>query len=622
MYTFAKPSVLRETKMTLSGTSNRPSHRGGSIARSFGSTALVAILISLALVVPASTFAQVVNVVHNYAGADAGDWGGQKGAVIGPPDDTCANMGAVDKVNLVSNFGFNIPLDAEITEVRAYTKAGAASAQVVDVQLASDATIDPPETIGTVVGYPFPDVGSGNCAVTTVSNVGNGLEFWGLVTLDPADVNDPAFGMVFTKVATSEIKVDSICMQVQYLTDAGPAIAEGCFSAPFTVNKTYSDSNTDPVSVSLTCSDGTVLPPTGMAAPGLPAVFSVNDYDAMATPTCTATEDVPPGYEGDEADCLDVDLLGDGECTIANSVRSATFQVFKDFSPDNASAVPMTLICTSGIVSPATADASEGSPAVFTVTAFDPGTTCTATEVPIPGYVADDTDCQNGDLITDGGTTQCTITNTLRSDDFTVNKTYDDGTTDPVSVSLECDNGTVTNSPQDAAPGSPAVFTVEGHLGDPNCTATEIVPEGYIGDESDCFSVALVSDGVCTINNMVRAEQFVVQKTYDDGTTDPVSVSLECSEGTVANSPQDAAPGAPAVFDVTGYEGDPTCTATEIVPDGYDGDESNCVSVPLLDVGTCCGPEDLRRRHYRPGERQPGMLRRYGCQFAAGCGAR
>jgi hypothetical protein len=219
MFTFAKPSVLRETKMTFSGTSNRPSHRGGSPARSFGSTALVVILLSLALVVPASTFAQVVNVVHNYAGADAGDWGGAKGAVIGPPDDACANMGAKDKVNLVSNFGFSIPGTATITEVRAYTKAGASTVQTVDVQLASDATVDPPVTIGSVVDYPFPGVGSGNCANTIVSNVGNGLEFWGLVTLAPAVVNSSTFGMVFTKVETSEIKVDSICMQIEYFTE-------------------------------------------------------------------------------------------------------------------------------------------------------------------------------------------------------------------------------------------------------------------------------------------------------------------------------------------------------------------------------------------------------------------
>jgi len=594
---FAKPSVLREKKMTFFGTSFRSSNRKAVSARSHGSAALILLLVSFTLMLSSTAFAQVFNVTSGYAGAEAGDWS-QGGTVTGPADDSCVNMGAVGKENNVFSFGFNIPLDATITELRAYTKAGANSPQIVGVQLASDASVVPPVTIGNLVPFPFPDVGSGSCAATVVSDVGNGLGFWGLGSLDPAVVNSPNFGMLFIKQETSSIKVDSICMQINYETDTGPAVAEGCFSAGFTVEKTYDDGNTDPVSVSLTCTDGTVLPPSALAAPGSPAVFSVNDFDPQGTPLCTATEVVPEGYEGDESDCVDVDLFADGTCTIANSLIAATFEVYKDFIPDNPALVPMTLECTTGVVSPPTADASEGSPAVFTVTGFDPGATCTATEVPIPGYIVDDTDCQDGDLITAGGTSQCTITNTLRSDNFTVNKTYDDGNTDPVSVSLACENGTVINSPQDAAPGAPAIFTVEGHLGDPNCTATEVVPDGYIGDESDCANVALVSDGECTINNLVRSDQFVVQKTYDDGNTDPVSVSLVCSDGDVTVSPLDAAPGAPAVFDVTGYVGDPTCTATEVVPAGYDGNETDCLNVPLLADGTCTIANSLRTAEF------------------------
>jgi len=583
--------------MSRTGTSNRLLKLVDPPARSGVLWVTLTALLSFGLLATSSAFAQIENVTHRYAGADAGDWS-QGGTVIGPADDSCVNMGAVGKENNVYNFGFNIPLDATITEVRAYTKAGANSPQIVGVQLASDASVIPPVTIGNLVPFPFPDVGAGNCASTVVSNVGNGIGFWGLGSLAPATVNSPDFGMLFIKQETSSIKVDSICMQISYETDTGPAVAEGCFSAPFTVEKTYDDGNTDPVSVSLTCSDGSVLPASALAAPGSPAVFSVNDFDPEGTPLCTATEVVPEGYSGDESDCVDVDLFADGTCTIANSLIAATFEVYKDFIPNNPAQVSMTLTCTSGTVSPPSANASEGSPAVFTVEGFDPGATCTATEVPIPGYIANETDCQDGDLITDGGTSQCTITNTLRSDDFTVNKTYDDGNTDPVSVSLTCDNGTVVASPLDAAPGAPAVFTVTGHLGDPNCTATEVVPDGYIGDQSDCAGVALVSDGECTINNMVRSDQFVVQKTYDDGSTVPVSVSLTCSDGDVTVSPLDAAPGAPAVFEVTGYEGDPTCTATEVVPAGYDADQTDCVSVALLADGTCTIANSLRTAEF------------------------
>ena len=161
-------------------------------------TLVFALTLIFWMLIPVTASAQVDNIVHGYAGAETGDWGGKNGAVIGPADNSCANMGAVGKVNLVSNFGFSIPLDATITEVRAFTKAGAGSVQNVDVQLASNAAVEPPTTIGNVVQYPFPDVGSGNCASTIVSDIGNGLGFWGLGSLDPAVVNSTNFGMVFT----------------------------------------------------------------------------------------------------------------------------------------------------------------------------------------------------------------------------------------------------------------------------------------------------------------------------------------------------------------------------------------------------------------------------------------
>jgi hypothetical protein len=320
----------------------------------------------------------------------------------------------------------------------------------------------------------------------------------------------------------------------------------------------------------------------------------------MGSPVCTATEDVPPGYIDDQTDCVNVNLLDDGECTIANSLRTATFLVAKDFVDEtNPMAVPMTLTCTSGTVMPEMANATEGNPAEFTVTGFEPGATCTATEAPVYGYIPNDTDCQDGDPIADGETSQCTITNTLRRANLTVSKVFGGEEPHPesVSVSLDCSDGTVTASPLPAAPGDPAVFEVTGFEGDPNCQATEDPVPGYVEDQTDCFSVALVSDGACTITNTKRTDQFVVMKTYDEG-SEPVSVSLECSSGEVTNSPQDAAPGEAAFFDVVGYEGDPTCTATEVVPPGYDADQDDCQNVPLLDVGECTISNTLRRANF------------------------
>ena len=136
-------------------------------------------------------------------------------------------------------------------------------------------------------------------------------------------------------------------------------------------------------------------------------------------------------------------------------------------------------------------------------------------------------------LVADGA---CNIVNTLRSADFVVEKYYSDDNTDPVSVSLTCSDGTVTASPLDAAPGSPAMFEVTGYEGEPTCTATEDVPAGYDGDETDCVAVPLLADGTCTIANSLRTVEFTVTKEYSDGNTDPVSVSLTCSDGDVTVS--------------------------------------------------------------------------------------
>ena len=73
-------------------------------------------------------------------------------------------------------------------------------------------------------------------------------------------------------------------------------------------------------------------------------------------------------------------------------------------------------------------------------------------------------------------------------------------------VELHCTSGNVNATYLYASPGNAAVFEVTGFSGDPNCTATEEVPQGYVGDESDCQSVPLLAMGDCVMVNVV-AEQ-------------------------------------------------------------------------------------------------------------------
>ena len=85
----------------------------------------------------------------------------------------------------------------------------------------------------------------------------------------------------------------------------------------------------------------------------------------------------------------------------------APFTVAKNFSDDSPAGVTMSLTCTSGVVTPLTAIATEAIPASFTVSGFLGAPTCTATEAVPPGYTANQTGCAGVPLTTGA----CTIVN-------------------------------------------------------------------------------------------------------------------------------------------------------------------------------------------------------------------
>lgn len=192
------------------------------------------------------------------------------------------------------------------------------------------------------------------------------------------------------------------------ITDAAPLNFAGC-SAPasVTVSKDFSDNSPAAVLVNLSCTSGTVASTPLNASEGAPAVFNVGGADIVGT-TCTAMETVPTGYIANQANCVDV-ALGDS-CTIINTAILGidTITVNKDFVPDSASTVEVSLTCTSGLVSITPLPASETAPAIFTVTGASPGTTCVATETVPAGYAANQADCTSVAL-----NGSCTITNFL-----------------------------------------------------------------------------------------------------------------------------------------------------------------------------------------------------------------
>jgi hypothetical protein len=180
--------------------------------------------------------------------------------------------------------------------------------------------------------------------------------------------------------------------------------------ATFVVEKDFRPDAGSGVGVGLTCTSGSVSPLSATASEGVPAEFTIVGAEPGAT--CTAVEiGWPSQYEPDESDCAAVGIADDqtSRCTLVNTVIDATFSVYKDFVPDSAAGVEVSLACSSGSVSPATVTASEASAAVFTVSGYQPGaTTCTATETVPAGYSADVTDCQAVLL----SVASCTIVNT------------------------------------------------------------------------------------------------------------------------------------------------------------------------------------------------------------------
>lgn len=173
--------------------------------------------------------------------------------------------------------------------------------------------------------------------------------------------------------------------------------------------------------------------------------------------------------------------------------------VNKDFSDGNTAAVPMNLSCTSGTVATTPLNASESTPAVFSVTGADLGATCTATEGVPTGYTPNETGCASKLL-----GSSCTIINSLALQPgdatITVNKDFSPNSNALVPVTLACTNNMVpVVATLNAAEGTPAIFVLRNPTQGTTCTATETVPLGYTANQTGCVGVAL--NGSCTMTN-------------------------------------------------------------------------------------------------------------------------
>ena len=281
-------------------------------------------------------------------------------------------------------------------------------------------------------------------------------------------------------------------------------------------------------------------------------------------------------------------FVGSAPASDVAAADPAQFDVLKDFVPDSGDSVTVTLICDTGVVTPASASASEGSPAVFSVTGFTPDPNCTATESPIPtGYTSSGT-C-NAVLEAVG---QCTITNNLQGAAVFVFKDFERDSAANVSISLVCSSGDITINNPTASEANPANFVVTDFDVGANCTATESAPDGYIVDESNCASMAIIAgaNASCTITNTETQATINVEKNFVPDNGADVDVNLLCTSGIVASSDTTASEADDANFTVTRFNViDTLCTASEIVPDGWLGNTGDCVNMLISDedVITC-----------------------------------
>ena len=195
----------------------------------------------------------------------------------------------------------------------------------------------------------------------------------------------------------------------------------------------------------------------------------------------------------------------------------------------------VTLDCSSGTVTPSSAQASPGNPAVLTLNDFDwDGATCDAIESDLPsGYYQEGSTCDNLQIEV-GGEASCTFTNAPSRATFAVRSEFDDDNPVPVDVTLSCNTGLpieqTTSITDYSSTGDEVLFIVNDFLaGELDCDVTESVPAGYLasydsngnldsggGTACEYEAVSGGDEYLCLIRNDLQQVQVDVEKIWMD----------------------------------------------------------------------------------------------------------
>jgi hypothetical protein len=288
------------------------------------------------------------------------------------------------------------------------------------------------------------------------------------------------------------------------------------------------------------------------------------------------------------------------------NTTTVTYEVVKDFSPNNAVPVNISISCpgTTGTITPPTATTVvEGTPHNFVLKGHTAGDTCTVTEQVPSGYSASyHSNCSGFPLGYTVAAITCTITNTLNTTTLVVTKVdnYGGGDVD-ATFDVNCPPGiTVTDTDPTAnsgTPGDTAEFGISafntGTFAGNGCTITETPIPGFHFNGSNCpvANMNIGGNTTCIYDNALNAQTVRVFKDFIPDDPQGVTISQSCSnQGTgpfnITLTSADAIatdPGDYVEFTIVGFDDDvTTCTFTESTPTGtWVKNEADCANKVL-----------------------------------------
>ena len=207
---------------------------------------------------------------------------------------------------------------------------------------------------------------------------------------------------------TTQVSVDILAtadLKIPAVTISGPASIT--INTAFNIEATADAHNNGPATPVNADTTFTLTLPTDCTTPStnpetlqdtpLPVSVNTTVSGAPVSWTVTCTDPVAHTFVAEALVTIDQLHVADPissndkltDEVIITPPTPTTFTVLKDFSDDNPADVTVSLTCSTGTVTTDDATASESDPADFTVDGATTGTSCTATEFPIPvGYTS------------------------------------------------------------------------------------------------------------------------------------------------------------------------------------------------------------------------------------------